>query len=703
MIPSLWPGARRALAFLIAAAFAGLAPVSAQVQVSGGNPMAELSRDVSRVESLRQIKDLQRLYAQYAQYGLWNQVGGLFASDARFTFDGQVKQGQTMNGAQEIVRFLRGRYGGGHEGLQAGDTRLIVYEAPLVTIAPNGREATGRWSVLSLIGGGGKAAIEGGIANVDYRLLDGRWKIVGVGFYPQYFGPYETGWTNWGGGDLPIVPYHFTPEDAGTPILPAAEPAVGNPTSTLARLSARLRALGDEDTVRNVQSAFGYYADRKMWDDVVDLFASDGAVQEGEHVYRGKAAIRRWLETTMGPAGLRHGQLNDRPQFDVIVKVTGNEASTRGIELGLLGEADREQGWWEGAAFRNRFVREGGVWKIRELRRYPLFKADYDKGWGADLSQRPATAPMPRFLQLNPVTDQQVMPVGEAQFAVYTPLTAPIPHAAARPDMTLEQAQAALRRSLAYDSIENVSAAYQAYLDDFKSDKFAALLARDGFKMSAFAGYYVGRERVAEAGRRVWGPEPVTRTGISFHWRIQPVILVSDDGRSANMHVRLFQPRTGKDVGTAGGFYGAYFYSGMYHDQFVLEDGTWKMWNLSLDEPYMSNVQWKVGWARAKDPPPAAAGAAAPAPSVLVRADSDFKPDVPVAALGARELHFRGGTGDPWQWPTILPMWFEYKNPVSGRLPEHYQADCVPCLARPDLRLDHHGYQQPPVWPQKAG
>src|SRR5207253_7918460 len=127
-------------------------------------------------------------------------------------------------------------------------------------------------------------------------------------------------------------------------------------------------------------------------------------------------------------------------------------------------------------------------------------------------------------------------------------------------------------------------------------------LAGDGFKMSAFAGYYVGRDRVAEAGRRVWGPEPVARTGISFHWRIQPVILVSDDGRSANMHVRLFQPRTGKDVGAAGGFYGAYVYSGMYHDQFVLEDGVWKMWNLSLDEPYMSNVAWKVGWARAKDP-----------------------------------------------------------------------------------------------------
>ena len=41
-------------------------------------------------------------------------------------------------------------------------------------------------------------------------------------------------------------------------------------------------------------------------------------------------------------------------------------------------------------------------------------------------------------------------------------------------------------------------------------------------------------------------------------------------------------------------------------------------------------------------------------------------------------------------------MWFEYTNPVSGRLPEHYQEDCVPCTVRPSLRLDHNGYQQPP-------
>jgi hypothetical protein len=686
----------RALAGLFALLLA--APLAAQPARPDDRAVAALARDLERVESLRAIKTLQRLYAQYAQYGLWSEIGDLFAPDAPFTFDGQVRRGQTMTGPEQIAAFLRARYGGGHDGLEPGDTRLMMIEQPVVLLAPNGREATGRWAALIFLGGKGRAAIEGGIFVNDYRMADdGTWRIAGARYFPQYSGPYETGWTNWGGGDLPIVPYHFTPDEAGVPIMAPEGEAPASET-TLLQLETRIRELNDEDTVRNLQAALGSYIDRKMWDDVVDMFADDGLAEIGGlGTFRGKAEVRRWLEQAMGPAGLRHGQLNDRPQFDVTVDVEGGEAWVRGIELGMLGEADDEKGWWESAAFLNKFVKSGGVWKLGEVHRFPLFRADYDLGWGKDLSNRPERAPMPGFLWASS-SGSEVAPKGAVEPAARRTFADLNGRPGARPAGTLGQARTALSRSLAYDAIENVSSAYGFYLDDFQSENFSALLARDGFKMSAFAGYYVGRDRVAEAGRRVWGPAPETRSGVSFHWRVQPVILVSDDGRSANQRVRLFQPRTGKEVGGPGGFYGAYFYSGMYHDQYVLEDGTWRMWNLSLDEPYMSNIAWKTGWARAKDPATSPQGPT----SVLVREDSDFKPDVPVKDLGERQLHFRGGTGDPWQWPTILPMWFEYRNPVSGRVPEHFQQDCAPCAARPDLRLDRHGYQQPPVWPQEA-
>jgi hypothetical protein len=211
-------------------------------------------------------------------------------------------------------------------------------------------------------------------------------------------------------------------------------------------------------------------------------------------------------------------------------------------------------------------------------------------------------------------------------------------------------------------------------------------MAKNGFKETPFQGYHIGRDRLIAA--RVKGKGPEKQAGISYHWLLQPVVLVSDDGRSATGRFKLFQPRTGKTVGKAGDFFAAQFWGGMYHDRYVLEDGVWRIWELTLDEPYIVPVAWKDGvWAKAKDPAqPRAFGGPA-----------DI--DVPVKALGRREEHFWGGTGEQRQWPSILPMWFTYTNPVSGRVPEFHQPDCVPCGVRPDLRLEHNGYQEPPDAP----
>lgn len=659
-----------------------------------------LARYVDREESIRAVKDVQRLYAQYAQFGRWSDMASLFVEDGRLTFDNAPRQGRAA-----IAAFLRSRYGGGHDGLSAGDVRAMFIDSPVISLSPDGDSARGRWNVLIFTGATGSADIEGGIFENRYVRRAGVWRIAGIDYHPQYAGSYQDGWTNWGGSDLPLVPYHFTPDSAGVPIPPPDGPAPAS-RATLGTLSRRIAALNEEDAVRNLQSAYGYYADRKMWDNVADLFAKDGAVEIGGiGIYRGAAGVHRWLET-MGPAGLKHGQLNDRPQFDVTVAVApgGREAWARGIELGMLGEADKEQGAWEVAVFRNRFVKENGVWKIRELRRFPLFKADYFQGWGksriidpvpggaqapdAPVPAADSAAPgmaMPAFLRPDPVMGGPVATVAA------TPLTGMI--ATVRPTpLSLAEARRRLALSTAYDAVENISSAYGYFLDDFQSPLFSALMADKGFKVSAFAGYYVGRDRVTEAGVRVWGKPPTTRPGISYHWRTQPVILVAADGRSANARFRLFQPRTGKTVGKPGDFYGAAFWGGIYHDQMVLEHGIWRFWNLSLDEPYINPVGWKGGWAMAKDPAEPPSGPASPLLGT-------YPPDVPITALGKREEHFRGGTGTPLQWPSILPMWFEYRNPVSGRVPEHYDRYCVPCEAAPQLRLDRNGYMLPPTGP----
>jgi len=110
---------------------------------------------------------------------------------------------------------------------------------------------------------------------------------------------------------------------------------------------------------------------------------------------------------------------------------------------------------------------------------------------------------------------------------------------------------------------------------------------------------------------------------------------------------------------------------------------------VAIDEHYFSSPNYQGGWSAAKDPSPGALrlGAAAP---------GGYPPDIPLTALGERQRGFLGGTGNPIVWPAILPMWFHYRNPVSGRVPENFWLDCVTCAYAPNTSMKNHGYQLPP-------
>jgi hypothetical protein len=426
--------------------------------------------------------------------------------------------------------------------------------------------------------------------------------------------------------------------------------------------------LNDEDSVRNLQHAYGYYVDRKMWDDVVDLFTQDSVVEiKGAGTFKGAKGVRQAMER-MGPAGLQDGQLNDHPLFDTIVQVLpgGREALSRGIDLGMIGEASKGTARWELSVFRNRFVKEDGLWKLKELRVYPILDVDYFKGWASEGVVKNVSLPP----MLGVTTEKSTGKVDAAQLA---------------------EARRRLARSMAYDGTENVSAAYGYYIDDFQWPSMGGIFAEHGSKQSPFAGYYFGRDRISKAAFTMYGSTaPQTRAGIAFHWRTQSVVNVSADGRSANLRTRLFHPDTGKK-GAAGR---PDIMSGMYpNDQTVLENGIWRLWSLEIDEPYFTMDGWKGGWSGVKPKPP---GSPRPPLSPLV---ARMAPDILMTELGKRAEGFRGGTGETIEWPGILPMWFNYRNPVSGRVPELYWPDCVPCELKPEARMTKYGYQMPPTGP----
>src|SRR5690606_773053 len=136
---------------------------------------------------------------------------------------------------------------------------------------------------------------------------------------------------------------------------------------------------------------------------------------------------------------------------------------------------------------------------------------------------------MPAFLMPHPVTGKPVGAAGAGKIVAAEALTGAIAPATSAP-VALAEARRRLARAAAGDGAANVGSAYGFYLDDGKPSGFNGIIAEKGFKMAPFTGFYITRERNLQA--RAVAKEPDTRAGISYHWLIQPVMLVSDDGRS---------------------------------------------------------------------------------------------------------------------------------------------------------------------------
>jgi hypothetical protein len=319
-----------------------------------------------------------------------------------------------------------------------------------------------------------------------------------------------------------------------------------------------------------------------------------------------------------------------------------------------------------------------------------------------------APGAIPVFFATNPATGKPVsLPAGVKTVGAERLLPAPTarqrPEPAGELGARIAEAERRLAISKAWDGAENMSSVYGDYLDDLDFGGLAKLFAVKGHKEIPFSGFYVTRESIAKRDATAAPPGSRPRTSLPLHWRTQNVILVAEDGRSASIRSRLFQPQSSRT--RAMGFSG-----GMYHDQVVLENGVWKLWSVAIDEHYFSSPSYEGGWSAARDPQPspARAGGAAPGGQRAGGAApggqraggaapaNNYPPDIPLTQLGERQRGFRGGTGETIAWPGILPMWFHYKNPVSGRVPERHWPDCVPCVQYPETSMKNHGYLLPP-------
>jgi len=154
----------------------------------------------------------------------------------------------------------------------------------------------------------------------------------------------------------------------------------------LAALEQRSAQIHDLNTIENLQRSFGFYFDKMLWDEVLDLFADDATVEIGSSgVYVGKESIRPYLYGLSGGVqGPIEGELFEHLQLQPIVTVAddGMSANGRWRAIVMTGTSGSGSGgnWGEGP-YENEYIKEDGIWKISRLRWFGNFLVPYEGGW----------------------------------------------------------------------------------------------------------------------------------------------------------------------------------------------------------------------------------------------------------------------------------------------------------------------------------
>ena len=152
--------------------------------------------------------------------------------------------------------------------------------------------------------------------------------------------------------------------------------------SELAALEHEIELLEDTKAIKRLQRAYGYYADKKLSDEISALFAADATAEIGGlGVFVGRERIGALYDLLLD-GGLEEGRLFNHMILQGVVHVApdGRTAKGRWRALIQLGEHGESATWSEGP-YENEYVKEDGVWRISKLHWYATLTAPYDPGW----------------------------------------------------------------------------------------------------------------------------------------------------------------------------------------------------------------------------------------------------------------------------------------------------------------------------------
>jgi SnoaL-like domain len=140
------------------------------------------------------ICNLQAAYGYYVDKTLYDEAADLFARNARLEIAGRG----LFIGQQRVRQYLHAL-----PKLEFGSVFNHMQLQPVLSIAPDGQSARGRWRNFIQLGLRGRESRWGeGTYENEYLREDGVWKIDYLHFYTTYYVEFDKGWSH---GGVPLA------------------------------------------------------------------------------------------------------------------------------------------------------------------------------------------------------------------------------------------------------------------------------------------------------------------------------------------------------------------------------------------------------------------------------------------------------------------------------------------------------------------
>ncbi len=358
------------------------------------------------------VENLQATFGFYFDKGLWADAADLFARSGSFEY-GQSGVYITPERIRKALLLF------GPEGLAPGYLNNHMMLQAIITVADDGKTATGRFQGPMMLSEPGQNGVWGvGIYENEYVKDGGVWKFAKLHFYPTALTDYDRGLGAFAAADEgpsavyppdkpPTVVYRTMPGNyippfsykasgdgqaahrstasrgqrhgsrtmkrnitfvaplaAALAALLAAPAFAQSAADKLDALDKRITRLEDLNAIERVQRAYGYFVDKSQWTQLSELFTDDATLEiGGKGLFLGKPRVLEYMQTAFGKDGAKENSLANHMQFQSIPDVSEDGKTgwirSRAYVMSI--------GGWGLPLYENEYRKENGVWKESRL------------------------------------------------------------------------------------------------------------------------------------------------------------------------------------------------------------------------------------------------------------------------------------------------------------------------------------------------